>query len=116
MSFLNILISQIKIYFKNKQNKKNLSLHYLCKTKLVLELKRNLEVFFEIINKTYKSYNFIVKSGFKPDSGIVSAITSMKQNPKFSRLLGFSMNCLMPHLTPPNPKHRDNVNYLISGK
>ena len=38
----------------------------------------------------------------------------MKQNPKFSRLLGFAMNCLMPHLTPPNPKHRENVHYLIS--
>ncbi len=24
------------------------------------------------------------------------------------------MNCLMPHLTPPNPKHRENVHYLIS--
>lgn len=63
----------------------------------------------------YKNSFILVRPGFKPDAGIVSAISSMKQNPKFSRLLGFSMNCLMPHLTPPNPKHRDNVNYLIAG-
>lgn len=24
------------------------------------------------------------------------------------------MNCLMPHLTLPNPKHRENVHFLIS--
>jgi len=57
---------------------------------------------------------FLDKSLYKPDPGVISALNSIKQNPKFSRLLAFSINCLIPLLTPPNPRHRENANYFIA--
>lgn len=31
----------------------------------------------------------------KPDTGTTSAVNSIKMNPKFAKLLRFSLNCLM---------------------
>lgn len=39
-------------------------------------------------------------------------MNSIKQNPKFAKLLTFSLNCLMSQTTLPNNKHRDNARYL----
>jgi hypothetical protein len=50
----------------------------------------------------------------KPDSGTTSAVNSIKMNPKFAKLLTFSLNCLMSQTVLPNNKHRDNSRYIYS--
>ena len=51
----------------------------------------------------------------KPDPACDSAMQAINQNPKFARLLVFSVNTLTALVHPPNTKHRDNAHYVFTG-
>jgi hypothetical protein len=50
-----------------------------------------------------------------PDPAVSSTLQSIRQNPKFAKLLGFSMNALGDLLRKINPKHRNNAKFIIDG-
>jgi len=51
-----------------------------------------------------------------PDPNCTPTLESMRQNPKFARLLGFSVNNLSELLKTINPKHRVNAYFIIQEK
>ena len=49
----------------------------------------------------------------KAESSVATTLQSIRQNPKFARLLGFSLTHLAELCKPTNPKHRENSSFVI---
>lgn len=59
--------------------------------------------------------NYVLVKTVPPDPTCSSTLESIRQNPKFARLLGFSVNNLSELLRTINPKHRVNAYFIMEG-